>query len=613
MSGLTWLHLSDWHQKGKEFDRTVVRDALIEDIKNRVKISPHLAEIDFIVFSGDVAFSGLSDEYEIAEKELFTPILEASGVRSDRLFIVPGNHDLDRTRFRLLPAEVLKPLKSADQVVSWLKEDEYRAAILQPFKSFTDFVAAFTTQDKPNYSNIRKWWINGKEVALLGLNSAWMCGRNKDEDGILDDRGHLLVGEPQIYDQLDKITGVDVKIAVLHHPFDWIAGFDCSRVESILINRCDFILHGHCHIPQVIKMHSTSGNCTVIPAGACYNRRKADDPLYANAYNFVHLHGNGESQVFLRRWSDRRNEWIADTDTFPQGVFMSSPSIKPKRQMHMNGHWRDNADNDEVFFVEKQNIAVGIYDLGYRRKVGYYLGRIDRRKYEYEWNWYNRKHNGHGFMHLVDDCQILSGRYWDEDNDTRDVVYEYIDDKMPSWISKADLDKLWELVKNRYNIEIPKSPRDNAELNLLNQIWDKLDPDLQDALSLAWNQANRDGENRIKTRYFFSAIAKLAPEPLSQLIDILPKNTLPEPTNEKITYERSILRESPEFSGCVRDSLTHLSQKATEYNRVSSIDMFVDIAKYGTGGSVKRLRTHGVTPEKIDQIVKKLGWEIMER
>ena len=34
MTGVTWLHLSDWHQKGKDFDRTFVRDKLIADIKN---------------------------------------------------------------------------------------------------------------------------------------------------------------------------------------------------------------------------------------------------------------------------------------------------------------------------------------------------------------------------------------------------------------------------------------------------------------------------------------------------------------------------------------------------------------------------------------------------
>ena len=45
MAGLTWLHLSDWHEKGKDFDRTIVRDRLIEDIKKRRDLSQDLAEI----------------------------------------------------------------------------------------------------------------------------------------------------------------------------------------------------------------------------------------------------------------------------------------------------------------------------------------------------------------------------------------------------------------------------------------------------------------------------------------------------------------------------------------------------------------------------------------
>ncbi|MCP4702172.1 MAG: hypothetical protein GY862_35735, partial [Gammaproteobacteria bacterium] len=53
---ITWLHLSDWHQKGDDFDRKTVRNALLDDIRNRAKISSDLEEIDFMVFSGDVAF-----------------------------------------------------------------------------------------------------------------------------------------------------------------------------------------------------------------------------------------------------------------------------------------------------------------------------------------------------------------------------------------------------------------------------------------------------------------------------------------------------------------------------------------------------------------------------
>jgi hypothetical protein len=63
MPGLTWLHLSDWHQRGKDFHRELVRDALIEDIKKRREIHPDLEKLDFIVFSGDLAFSGKKEEY----------------------------------------------------------------------------------------------------------------------------------------------------------------------------------------------------------------------------------------------------------------------------------------------------------------------------------------------------------------------------------------------------------------------------------------------------------------------------------------------------------------------------------------------------------------------
>jgi hypothetical protein len=67
MSGLTWLHLSDWHQRGKDFDRRVVRDALIKDIERRTAINPALAKIDLIVFSGDIAFGAKPEEYRAAK------------------------------------------------------------------------------------------------------------------------------------------------------------------------------------------------------------------------------------------------------------------------------------------------------------------------------------------------------------------------------------------------------------------------------------------------------------------------------------------------------------------------------------------------------------------
>lgn len=148
---------------------------------------------------------------------------------------------------------------------------------------------------------------------------------------------------------------------------------------------------------------------------------------------------------------------------------------------------------------------------------------------------------------------------------------------------------------------------------LLHQIWDRLEPDLQDVLTLAYNQACRNGHTIIRTRYFFAAIVRLEPAPIPELLNRIPPKALPEPIAEDVVAAQSILSAHPILSNCVDDSLKHLSQKATPQNKLSSADVFVDIAKYGTGRSVRRLRTYGVTPEKVTDIVEQLGWRVVER
>jgi tetratricopeptide (TPR) repeat protein len=235
----------------------------------------------------------------------------------NQLFIVPGNHDLDRDEFTLLPRDPRKPLASEAEVQNWLTDSRKRSHLLEPFQAFSAFVKEFTGQEQPDYVNVRRMPIGDKEIALLGLNSAWMCGRNKDKIG---DKGFVIVGEPQIHSILEEISNANLKIAVLHHPFDWLAEFDCNRIEVRLRQSCDFILRGHQHKPRVEITSGTSGDCIIIPAGASYDRRIAENPLYTNSYNFVHMDCNtGKGTVFLRRWSDPRNKWIEDIDSCDGG------------------------------------------------------------------------------------------------------------------------------------------------------------------------------------------------------------------------------------------------------------------------------------------------------
>jgi predicted phosphodiesterase len=325
MVGMTWLHLSDWHQRGKDFDRDVVRDALIDDISKRANIHSALAKLDFIIFSGDVAFSGQAEEYQVALEQFFTPLLKTTGVQRKRFFFVPGNHDLDRDELNYLPPDIKQPFTTESQVQDWLIDNKKRNHLLKPFVAYTDFVREFTGQEQPAYVNIRSFVVDGKQVALLGLNSALMCGRNKNAEGEVSDQNFLIVGEPQLYEPLKQLAQAQVRIAVLHHPFEWLVEFDRDHVENRLRRDCHFILCGHQHKPNISVERGMVGDCVIIPAGASYDTRVASNPRYTNSYNFVHLDfETAQGTIYLRRWSEPRDQWIEDIDSHKGGMVQFS-------------------------------------------------------------------------------------------------------------------------------------------------------------------------------------------------------------------------------------------------------------------------------------------------
>lgn len=153
----------------------------------------------------------------------------------------------------------------------------------------------------------------------------------------------------------------------------------------------------------------------------------------------------------------------------------------------------------------------------------------------------------------------------------------------------------------------------NKSKHILHQNWDNLDSYLQDSFALAYNQSRRDGSNKIRTSTLFAAMLKLNIEPLNELFTLLPRKSLPDPISGNDKTKDYILDEKPDLSGCVRDSLEKIGPQASIDKKLTTKDIFVDIAKHGTGSSVRRLRTHGITANMIDEIVTQLGWGVIGR
>jgi hypothetical protein len=150
--------------------------------------------------------------------------------------------------------------------------------------------------------------------------------------------------------------------------------------------------------------------------------------------------------------------------------------------------------------------------------------------------------------------------------------------------------------------------------NLLHVMWNCLDANLQDAFSLAYNKKRRQGGNRISTKDFFQALVRLGDDSVNALMRSLPADALPDPIDAQVSREnRVILEESPLLSDCVADSLEHFKDLHPLPRKISSADMFVDIAKYGHGESVSRLRQHGIGKKEIENRVQELDMRILRR
>ena len=191
------LHLSDIHFRGgKTWDSAPVLRDLTRFIAQEV------AEgyvPDLVAFTGDLAFSGKAEEYELArrwlEDELW-PALKAEGSDSlprDRLLLVPGNHDLDRDAVDFVAEATqiaLLSQRDQDRIAELLSDTDQREVLLKRHSAYLGFYSGWLGEP-----HALPWWqraigIRGARLHVAGLDSAWMASGDTD-------RGNLLLGRFQ--------------------------------------------------------------------------------------------------------------------------------------------------------------------------------------------------------------------------------------------------------------------------------------------------------------------------------------------------------------------------------------------------------------------------------
>jgi len=280
---------------------------LLDDVNERV--SSEGLQPDFVVVSGDIAFQSAPKEYDLA-RQFFDELLTVTRLSKERLFIVPGNHDVDRNSISPGASAIASSLQSRDAINGVLTAAEDRRLIFLKFKHYAAFAndcfEGHLSFDDERYFYVQHFDQSDKRLAVLCLNSAWLSTGDHD-------RGRLALGERQVRQALGAARDADVRIALLHHPFDWLQEFDRNDCEALLMQECDFVLHGHLHRTGLLSLSTPDAGAMTIAAGACYESRQ-----FPNAYNFVQLdYETGQGAVHLRTYSDQRGGfWTKDVLTY---------------------------------------------------------------------------------------------------------------------------------------------------------------------------------------------------------------------------------------------------------------------------------------------------------
>ena len=97
------------------------------------------------------------------------------------------------------------------------------------------------------------------------------------------------------------------RIALLHHPWDYLAQFETHEARALIHQRCDLLLRGHLHVPQPERIvpPDPSRGCLELPTGCVY-----ENSQYPNAFQWIELLPDKRVRVQFRAWLHKA--WTID-------------------------------------------------------------------------------------------------------------------------------------------------------------------------------------------------------------------------------------------------------------------------------------------------------------
>ncbi|TCJ18391.1 hypothetical protein EZJ19_02460 [Parasulfuritortus cantonensis] len=294
------IHCSDLHlDPTKLADCQIVLDAFQQDVARRVQAD---GPFDLLVFTGDLVKEGKNKKaFECAREKFIIPTLTAAGLTEKNFCAVPGNHDVQLNELNeIYENGVTGQLTNRDAINAFLDnyDAQHRSFIDRRFRYFNAATLPEVEQRDQELFRTRIYDFSIGKIGIALLNTAWHAsGKANDYD-----LGKIILGERQVDVSADRLKACLFKIAVFHHPFDWLLPADKTSVMRAMQRHFDLVLFGHAHYQDPMSLVGVSGHFFQSQTGCLYSTRD-----YFNGYSIVDIDfGLRQFKIELREYYDER-------------------------------------------------------------------------------------------------------------------------------------------------------------------------------------------------------------------------------------------------------------------------------------------------------------------
>jgi predicted MPP superfamily phosphohydrolase len=301
---LRWLHLSDFHVGKDDYAQFRLFSQILQHVAKRVEdgFAP-----DLVFITGDIANRGLEEEYSHFITEFLDPLQGILGTDvTQRVFMVPGNHDVNRKKNRYFDKRAIfgEGTRFFDSNSSGCED---RGIILPRFEAYSSFADKYSDSwiNTAKGSYCQNLEIRGDTYSIIGINTSWLS------DGC--DQSWISPGIYLLEDALKEAVPSGVKFVLGHHPIDWFYQDHMEQIRLILGEHKAIYLHGHLHRSRVRIEDGYNFGFLSIQSGAAFQAR--DDEKWVNGIVWGELDiGSCSIRLQPRRWNPLNRDWPPSND-----------------------------------------------------------------------------------------------------------------------------------------------------------------------------------------------------------------------------------------------------------------------------------------------------------